>query len=112
MASKIYTAQEMLEAANAVDDVSINDNGEYYYEKDDKFNPDIVRDMLRQAADAMEHEAMREKKYEYSIRFRENQKDYDRDYIFVSKEYARTVAGDSLQVVRREVGEWEEVKDA
>lgn len=61
MMSKVYTAQEMREAANVVDDVSINDNGEFYYEKCDKFNPDIVRDMLRQAADALEREEKREK---------------------------------------------------
>ena len=54
MASKVYTAHEMRDMANAVDDVSINDNGEYYYEKHDKFNPDLVRDMLRQAADDKE----------------------------------------------------------
>lgn len=49
-----YTANEIREAANAVDEVSINDNGEYFYEKHDKFNPFLVRDMLRQAADMME----------------------------------------------------------
>ncbi|MCQ2300606.1 MAG: hypothetical protein MJZ81_10840 [Bacteroidales bacterium] len=54
--NKFYTAQEMREAANAVDEVSINDNGEYFYEKHEKFNPFLVRDMLRQAADAMERE--------------------------------------------------------
>lgn len=52
--SKVYTEQEMREMANAVDDVSINYNGEYYYEKYNKFNPDLVRDMLRQAADNAE----------------------------------------------------------
>ena len=57
--SSVYTAQGMREMANAVDDVSINDNGEYYYEKHDKFNPDLVRDMLRQAADMMERDEKR-----------------------------------------------------
>ena len=52
--SKVYTAQERREMANAVDDVSINYNGEYYYEKYDKFNPDLVRDMLRYAAETQE----------------------------------------------------------
>ena len=54
MASMVYTAQEMREMADAVHDVSVNHNGEFYYEKYDKFNPDLVRDMLRQAAAAME----------------------------------------------------------
>ena len=51
---------EMREMANAVDDVSINYNGEYYYEKHDKFNPDLVRDMLLQAADAIDRQEKKE----------------------------------------------------
>lgn len=104
MMHKVYTAQEMRAFADAIAG-DLCDNGhrvEYTY---DDLIP--VIESLRQAADMME----REKKYEYGVRIGENQIDCDRDYIFESKEYARTVAGDSLQVVRREVGEWEEVRD-
>lgn len=44
----------MRDTANVVDDVSVNKYGEYYYEKHDKFDPDLVRDMLRQLADIRE----------------------------------------------------------
>lgn len=103
--AKVYTAQEMLEAANAVDDVSINDNGEFYYEKHDKFNPDLIRDMLRQAADAMEREAQREKKYEYACLGRVFESLND------AMRYAITNEENEDSIVRREVGEWKEVKD-
>lgn len=106
MEDKTYTAQEMRNFADAIA-VDLNESGhtsvQYSYH-------DLIPviESLRCAADLMEREEKREKKYEYGVRFNENK--IDRDYIFESKKYARTVAGDSLQVFRREVGEWEEVK--
>ena len=103
-----YTAQEMREAAE-------------FFERNAEMVRWVVKSnsvlanihetisMLRQAADAMEREEKRERKYQYGVVFGGD--GIDRDYIFDSEECARTVAGDSLQVVRREVGEWEEVKD-
>lgn len=102
-----YTADEMREAANAVDEVSIDDNGEYFYEKDDKFNPFLVRDMLRQAADLQEREEKREKKFEYACFGR----------VFQTLNGARVYAianefqGRRPTIVRRECGKWEEVAD-
>lgn len=104
-----YTADELRDAANAVDEVSINDNGEYFYEKHDKFNPFLVRDMLRHSADLME----REKKYEYAILW-----DYDDSLCEMSifYEYIKrrmdeiNSDGVACHLVRRSVGEWEEVE--
>lgn len=101
---RVFTAQEMREAANAVDQVSVNGHGEYFYEKHEKFNPDIVRDMLRQAASDLE----RAKKYEYSFKSKCG---------FISATHANsfemieeTKILDSI-TVRRTVGDWEEVKE-
>lgn len=62
MASKVYTAQEIREAAIVADTVEVAD--QFYGQEMDK-----IAAMLRQAADALEREAKREKKYEYSVRY-------------------------------------------
>ena len=63
------------------------------------FARDIVA-MLRQAADELE----REKRYEYGVFESYGVDEYD------SLEHARRVAGKNARVVRRSVGEWEEVE--
>ena len=115
MASKTYTAQEMRELADAIaGDLCDNGHRSVEYTYDDLIP---VIESLHQAADAMEksleqHDNERRgKKYEYGVRIDGNKIDCDRDYIFESEQYARRVAGDYLQVVRREVGEWEEIRD-
>lgn len=93
MASKIYTAQEMRHAA---------DTREAWGDKDE------VNNMLRQAADMIEREERRKKKYEYSAKYGNG---------FVSELHSSTIGGTDyakeskgfVGVVRREVGEWEEV---
>lgn len=104
--SRKYTAQEMREAANAVDEVSINDNGEYFYEKHEKFNPFLVRDMLRQAADAMEREEKIEKKYEYAAMTDDG---WVERLHFDMVELIEDTLYDGDKLVCREVGEWEVV---
>lgn len=61
-----------------------------------------------EAADATEREERREKKYEYSYRF------LDGTVAAGHRENPRMVFGDPVHgrvLVRREVGEWEEVKE-
>lgn len=93
--AKIYTAYEMRQTANAEELVG---------------RPNVA-EMLRQAADALEREGEREKMYEYAAKYKCG---------FVSGAHFntanRTAYARSREdfdcVVRRPVGEWEEVKDA
>lgn len=66
--------------------------------------------MLRQAADAME----REKTYQYAVRFNESQNLHAQssDYSYVKSKADRINASGftTCHIVRREVGEWEEVE--
>lgn len=92
--SRRYTAQDMRETA---------DDFENYSDMDES----VIADMLRQAADDMEREEKREKKYEYAEKFKEGMVAYlhrDRP-IDHGEMWPGSIA------VRREVGEWEEVKD-
>ena len=88
MASKVYTAEEMRHRAN---------------QEQHLWNDRTTAAMLRQAADAME----REKKYEYTHK-------YGDDVIAVNHtdDIRKCFVPMGAVMVRREVGEWEEVKDA
>lgn len=102
-----YTAQEMRKAAGFSDALKANNPSEFLR---------IVGNMLRQAADDKERletvmkecEKKREKKYEYARKF------LDGDVSSEHRESPRMVFGDSVHgrmIVRREVGEWEDVTD-
>ena len=86
MASKVYTARDMRQTANVEELVG---------------RPGVAA-MLRQAADMIEREARRDKKYEYTIKFD------DGDIDCVHSEYPMHSC---YKLVRREVGEWKEVKE-
>ena len=86
MASKVYTARDMRQTANV----------------EELVGRPWVAAMLRQAADMIEREARREKKYEYAIKFD------DGDIGCIHSEYPMHSC---YKLVRREVGEWEEVKE-
>ena len=97
--SKRYTAQEMRDYADAIaGDLGDNDHGgvEYFY---DDLIP--VIESLRQAADELE----REKKYEYGA-FGRVFSTLNAAMLYAEMNRARGVRP---AVVRREVGEWEEV---
>ena len=97
MASKAYTAQEMRGMADELDDAIYT----------------TASAMLRQAADAMEREKKRVKKYEYAEKCVT-----DGGWSIVYRHrtdllaYAKEIQDSGTELVRREVGEWEEVKDA
>ena len=86
MASEVYTARDMRQTANVEELVG---------------RPGVAA-MLRQAADMIECEARRDKKYEYAIKFD------DGDFDCVHSEYPMHSC---YKLVRREVGEWKEVKE-
>ena len=94
-----YTAQEMRKVAKSLSSSEVN----LCFDKRD------IAAMLRQAADDMEREK-REKKYEYAV------KESGSHILPVHSDYANPFDGlargdDHCAIVRREVGEWEEVKD-
>lgn len=101
---KRYTAQEMREAAK---DIEANLVMSPLSEMDDVTYRSIA--MLRQSADDMEREEKREKKYEYGV--------IPHGVYFVYQtlaeaEHKQAVfeqAGFQYPIVRRSVGEWEEV---
>lgn len=95
MMVETYTAQEMREVVRS-------------YESRGKGG--IVTAMLRQAADTLEREEKRKKKYEYAERFI-----VDGMYAVYlhhndSLAHAKDLQCKGTTLVRREVGEWEEVK--
>lgn len=89
--AKIYTAQEMRVIANI---------------KQNILGDETTAEMLRQAADLMEREEKREKKYEYATMT-------DDGWVGRSHFNLIELIDDTLdegdKLVRREVGEWEEV---
>lgn len=94
MASKIYTAQEMREEANKVT----------------RYDFYVASDMLQQAADMMEREAKRDKRYEYSVHPADVYGVFQhRSAAELNVKTLKTI-GIRAHLVRREVGEWEEVK--
>ena len=100
--SKIYTAQEMRNCADNCDASRINP---------------CVSAMLRQAADVMEREECRDKKYQYEVWYTAKDGGARRSTgRAFSLESAKRILSmykefSDAHIVRREVGEWEEVKD-
>lgn len=106
-----YTAQEMREMATEAEVIEVADQ---FYGHD----MDTIAAMLRQAADLMEREKKREKRYEYATKWDDGKidgispcKDEVTDSIsFV--QYISSISADDqtgCKLVRREVGEWEVV---
>lgn len=100
--AKVYTAKEMREAAIVADTVEVSD--QFYGQEMDK-----IAAMLRQAADAMD----REKKYEYAVEYIDL---YHGGWSVykdgLTLDEAQKLSHENFsRIVRREVGEWEEVKD-
>ncbi|MCQ2299949.1 MAG: hypothetical protein MJZ81_07500 [Bacteroidales bacterium] len=95
MASKVYSAQDMRDAANSREAWGYKD---------------ALNNMLRQAAEALE----REKKYEYSVLYCVDESEFNDvrhfDTLDDAKDNVDDCGYDELKFVRREVGEWEEVK--
>ena len=89
--ARIYTAQEMRHAA---------DLREAWGDKDE------VNEMLRQAADLIEREERRDKKYQYEIIYT-CRAPVIVDSLDVAISYAKEKGACCLN--RREVGKWEEV---
>ena len=76
---------------------------------EESYRWDVVAEMLRQAADMLEREEKRERKYEYAVKWNDglitkiSQTFPCRDELDAIRKY-------NLTIVRREVGEWEEVE--
>lgn len=104
-----YTAKDMREAA---DNFWVNGVICEVKDKDGHVVKHIKHDaviaMLRQAADAMEKEGKREKKYEYGVKW-----DDDEEVKPHSKQTAESIVmefgKEIVKAVRRSVGEWEEI---
>lgn len=102
MANKIYTAQEMRERAEIIENAFL----------------DIpTAEMLSQAADTLEREEKSQKKYEYAAKYLsvDDETDVISKTHYESAEQATVTAvkvhGIGHVVIRRSVGEWEEVKE-
>lgn len=114
MANKIYTAQEMRETAD------------FFYRNAEMVRRKVLSNailanihevipMLHQAANAMERkkkrEKKREKKYEYSVHPADVYGVFQhRSAAELNVNFFKAI-GVRAHLVRREVGEWEEVKD-
>ena len=85
--ARVYTARDMRQAANA----------------EELVGRPVVAAMLRQAADSMDREDKREKKYEYSEKYSDGEISPFHDEERIDLKY--TLEGSV--VVRRPVGEWE-----
>lgn len=107
-----YTAKEMREAADNLDSVYVAPECE---DKKEQYGYlSIASMMLRRAADAMEREEL-EKKYEYKILYRFNGYLYDSIRHSQNIQSAQKTLGvysghEDAHIVRRSVGEWEEVE--
>lgn len=117
--TKTYTAQEMREMADKLDD----DHGEYaichYDERDDEWRPLWMKPnsavlALRQAADVIEREERRKSSTTTDYSF-VDESGFRVPYLYDSVETAKRGAAkfgyDAKCFIRREVGNWEEVKD-
>ena len=98
MASKVFTAQELRQRAN---------------EEEHLWHDHLIAAMLRQAADALERENNRNKKYEYAVKWLDensvaNNMGEHREW---AESIVRDVGASKVRLVRRSVSEWEEVKD-
>ena len=95
MANKIYTAQEMRDVAQCL-----------HYNSPTKLTVEAAA-MLRQSADAMDREEKCEKKYEYALELL----DGSVLHLHYNDKSAIKIIMSCETIVRREVGEWEEVRD-
>ena len=102
-----YTAQEMRSAASYVETYDV-------FEDHDR----EIAVMLRYAADLMEREEKREKKYEYAARYisrfdGETYENFGNRYDTEEEVLENAVWPCSVQttIMRRAVGEWEEVNE-
>lgn len=121
MASKLYTAQDMREMADKLE--SRKAYAICYFDATDNEwrpvwqNPDSAVLALRQAADAMESEKKREKKYEYTQKYIsvDGKKDAISriHYETIDQADVTAVRAHGVQhiTLRRPVGEWEEVSN-
>lgn len=104
-----YTAQEMREMADNLDSVYVAPECE---DKKKQYGYlSISGMMLRQAADAMEREEKREKrekKYEFATMTNDG---WVGRLHFDIVELIDDTLSDGDKIVRREIGEWEEMKD-
>lgn len=117
--AKQYTAQEILNAAIGFDVdaddcvVCVGPSGcENHFVQ--HFRSSDISAMLRQAAEMMEREE-REKKYEYKVLYRHNGYLYDSIRHYQNIQSAQKTLGlysghEDAHIVRRSVGEWEEVE--
>ena len=104
--SKVYTAKEMRETAENITRVDIMDGlscREHCYQM-----KQMVRAMFRQAADMIECEKKREKKYEYALKSASGRVSYTR-FPDVLTVHSRALHDDTI--VHHRVGEWEEVAE-
>lgn len=112
--SRRYTAQEMRETADNVcadftfARVNVGSDARPVYME---IKPHEVASMLRQAADDMEREEKRERKYEFSVYPPEVNGVFQYRAGAELKACILNLAGyRDGTIVRREVGEWEEVR--
>lgn len=94
--AKVYTAQEMRNRA---------------YDEEHFWNDHVTAAMLRQAADALECKENRNKKYEYGYRIKVGKSVIVREFDTKAEAVQELIGnwGDG-EIVRRSVGEWEDVK--
>lgn len=114
MESKVYTAQEMRELADKIWDYKTMSKGlelcdNELEQVDCEATHDLIY-MLRQAADALEREEKREKRYEYAVMMPDGKTNTPLD----DRRYQEKIAARNYEygaiLVRRELGEWEVVK--
>lgn len=120
--AKVYTAQEMRELAGKIWDYETMPKGLELCDNelgqvDCEATHDLIG-MLRQAAELMEREEKKPKKYQYqyAARYFYPSGVIATDHIFDNPtdaiHFSGSREGAKKTICRREVGEWEEVKDA
>lgn len=119
--AKVYTAQEMRDKATelqeSADEISrdaVEEGGCTWKPlcKSDACEIATIANMLRQAADLMEREEKREKKYEYGVMSNSRCEGvYDSHLHARLKMDLLHICKKECDLVRREVGEWEEVSE-
>ena len=95
--SKVFTAQEMRVRAD---------------KEERHWHDHVTADMLRQAADALERKEKRGKKYEYAVKWLDENSVANNmgEHRKWAESIVRDVGSSKVRLVRRPVGEWEEVK--
>lgn len=104
--AKQYTAQEMRKVADDLDSVYVAPECE---DKKEQYGYlSIARMMLLHAADDLERKEKREKKYEFALRTPTGW--IDEEATQNTLEDIKLFCEDGNTIVRRSVGEWEDVK--